>query len=205
MEQMNVKIKGVTDLIQNRKSFMLDKADNPSLEKQRGEDYTDLEKRTWRMKAHYDQPFKVEKGVVLPNEGNVIFPGEWLKRTMIASQARGKFPILPPGKKGKNDTMKPYFTSGILIDDNEIKCNGKVVKEKDLLAFRSVVVPPGQGSVICIRPLIKAPWTVDVTITITDEAISKKCLLNCLAWCGQYLGVGDFRPQRGGNFGKYEI
>jgi hypothetical protein len=35
-KQVVVKIKGVADLIQNRKSFMLDKADHPELEKQRG-------------------------------------------------------------------------------------------------------------------------------------------------------------------------
>jgi hypothetical protein len=101
--------------------------------------------------------------------------------------------------------MAPYFISGLLIDDNEIKQKGKVVKEKDLLPFRAVVVPPGQGSVICIRPLIKAPWEVEILITIIDDAISEKCLLDCLSWCGQYLGVGDFRPQQGGNFGRYEI
>jgi hypothetical protein len=193
IRHITIDVKGVSPLLQNRKSLMLDRVKRPELNKQRGENYTDLENRTWKLKAHIN------------DQNHVYCPGEWFKRTIMATQKRGKYPLQPPGSRSKNQTMLPYFISGLFIEDSEILINKNPITEKDLLPFESVVTPPGQGSVICIRPMIKDPWYLNVNITIIDDAISEKCVFDVMNWCGLYMGIGDFRPQNGGNFGRFEI
>jgi len=187
-----IRIKGVSPMLQNRKNFMLDCMDNPELNKQRGESYEDHDQRIWSKKAHYN------------DDGNVMIPGEWIKGLLKASQRRGKFPIQPPGARSKNDNMLPYFISGVLIEDSEITNNKKPIKEKDLLPYRCMVSPQRGSSVPRTRPMI-SDWESTIKFVIIDEAISEDCLVTVMTWIGTYFGMGDFRPQQGGNFGRFML
>ena len=189
---MKVTINGLTPLLMNRDSIMFDGSVEPRNTKT--ETYPEYEERIWRDKAHTNK------------EGVVIFPAVWLRKALIASQGLNANPIKPPNARRASATLKQNFVSGIMIMDNYpiIGAKGKPITVEDLVPYKCMVSPQ-KGKVLCIRPQILLPWSVNVLLEISDSVISEKNVLECLKWAGRYNGVGDWRPQKGGMFGGFEI
>ena len=189
---MNIVIKGLTPLLMNRDSIMFDDSVEPRNTKT--ETYPQFEERIWRQKAHTN------------DEGVIIFPAIWLRKALIASQGLNANPIKPPNARRASATLKQNFVSGIMIMDNYpiIGTKGKPITIDDLVPHKCMVSPQ-KGKVLCIRPQILLPWSVDIVLEISDLAISEQNVLECLRWVGRYNGVGDWRPQKGGMFGGFEI
>ena len=53
--------------------------------------------------------------------------------------------------------------------------------------------------------MISAGWEVDIEITILDDMLRKTHIKECLSWAGRFNGAGDWRPQKGGVFGIFEV
>jgi len=67
---------------------------------------------------------------------------------------------------------------------------------------RPVVVQ--RARVIRYRPRFDE-WELDFTIRLLDEQLAMKTIKEILDHAGLYVGIGDFRPQRGGKFGKFMV
>ncbi len=188
---IEVTLKGVTPLLHNRDDIMFGHED---LKKTKQESYEEHEIRIWKDKAHVNK------------DGQLIFPDTWIRKMLISSQGLTANPIKPPNASRKTMTMKPYFVSGILVDSTII-CNkkGKPVVLKDLEPMYKMVSPQGKGKVLCIRPMIPAEWQVTVSITLTVEMVRDEHILESLAWAGTFNGAGDWRPQKGGNYGIFDV
>jgi hypothetical protein len=57
--------------------------------------------------------------------------------------------------------------------------------------------------VLRARPRINCPWTLTWTIHYTPKLISSEQILNFLQLAGEIVGIGDYRPARGGWFGRF--
>jgi len=188
---VKLKIKGKSPMLQNRDSIMYDKSVEPRNTK--SESYEEYEERIWRKKAHYN------------DDGIVVCPYQWIRKGLIASQALSANPIKPPNARRNSATLKQNFISGIIITENfPIIGRDGPVTEKDLVEFRCMVSPQ-KGKVLCIRPMIQLPWYIDIEIYISDSTISEKNVLECMEWCGHFNGIGDWRPQKGGIYGMFDI
>ena len=53
------------------------------------------------------------------------------------------------------------------------------------------------------RPLIRK-WEIDFNIKITDD-IPEDVLKSILDYGGQYIGIGDWRPDKKGKYGKFIV
>jgi hypothetical protein len=72
--------------------------------------------------------------------------------------------------------------------------------------LRPVVV--GRRRIMRARPKIMK-WATEAEF-ILDSLLArpedlKQALLDALAWGGKYCGIGDYRPERGGPFGRFRI
>lgn len=186
---LGIRLDGVTPLLINKDDILYL---HPELVKTKDESYIEHEERIWRDKAHVN------------GKDEIIFPDTWIRKMLIASQASAAYPIKPPGARGARATMKPYFTSGILVD-NSVISNGKPITKKRLVAFPKMVSPQGKGKVLCIRPMVQLPWEVKIEITVTVDMIRPEHIVESLAWAGKYNGAGDWRPQKGGMYGTFNV
>ena len=51
-------------------------------------------------------------------------------------------------------------------------------------------------------PVVKK-WTCEVEIEILDDIITEQLLAAAFDFAGKYIGVGSFRPEKRGYFGRY--
>jgi hypothetical protein len=68
---------------------------------------------------------------------------------------------------------------------------------------RSVVMPSGQR-VLRYRPRIDA-WCAPARLCIDEQRVSAPLLREWIALGGSEIGIGDFRPERGGPFGTFRV
>lgn len=64
---------------------------------------------------------------------------------------------------------------------------------------------PNGGEAVCIvRPRFDA-WALDLTLSVDQSQVSLATIRELVALAGSRIGLGDFRPQRKGSFGRFTI
>ena len=74
----------------------------------------------------------------------------------------------------------------------------------DYKVFTTSVVPPKQGRIPRSRPLIQS-WEVDLTLDIDNSFTTPKMVEELLDIAGRIAGVGDWRPGKKGEYGRYQV
>lgn len=161
--------------------------DTPMLEKESHDDY---DKRTWRNKAH-----------VHPDSGEIVIPAMGLK--MAIAEAAKRLSIKIPGKR--TQTYTKNILSGVLVlDDVYTGVNIKNVKEEVVFANADGV--RGSGKRVFRRfPMVPKGWQGVAEIAIIDDEIPTDVVERCLREAGNLIGVGRFRPEKGGYLGRFEV
>lgn len=68
--------------------------------------------------------------------------------------------------------------------------------------IRSVAVQ--RARLMRCRPIFRE-WSVEATIMFLPDQIERVDVLRYLENAGQLIGVGDFRPDKGGDFGRFSV
>ena len=63
--------------------------------------------------------------------------------------------------------------------------------------------PQGQGSVMRSRARFSTPWRLTTMIEVDTVLVSVEQLTAALDVSGRYIGLGDYRPEGGGVFGRF--
>jgi hypothetical protein len=159
--------------------------ETPKLEKESHDAY---EIRTWRERIH-----------VMP-DGRIFLPPMSFKLGLAATAKRMGEQI--PGK-GKS-TYTKHFVSGVSITEPIILPYKKdeVAGECYLCASDGVA---GSGKKVkkwfCVIP----KWEGDLRIMVLDETITHAVLVRTLEEMGKFNGIGRFRPQTGGYYGRFVV
>ena len=69
---------------------------------------------------------------------------------------------------------------------------------------RPVRIPSTGGRILCHRPLFN-DWQLDFVVELDTSIISEKLLREIVDAAGKRIGLGDFRPDCKGPFGKYVV
>ena len=67
-----------------------------------------------------------------------------------------------------------------------------------------VVRPPMQAPQIRWRPQY-TPWGCNIEVHYIESFLSGSDIFNLLNWAGRVSGMGENRPQKGGNWGMYRV
>jgi len=154
--------------------------------KKEGELDDAFEKRTWRERCHGT------------TDGHILIPPMQFKWS-LATAAK----YMSEKIKGKqNMTWTKHFLSGVLVP-NELVLDYKV----DEIFGEELFVPAngkrGSGSRV-MRTFPRIPeWEGDVTYIILDPLITPSIFEKTLVNAGQFIGIGRFRPENGGYYGRY--
>lgn len=69
---------------------------------------------------------------------------------------------------------------------------------------RAVVNPSTKGRVLRKRPVFKE-WGLSFRMLVDEEEMPVETLKEIFDLAGRSIGIGDYRPQRGGPFGRFMI
>jgi|ERR1700680_2142272 len=159
--------------------------DTPKKDRESAADY---EERTWRERLH------------VAEDGRVFIPAFAVKNTLdSAAKYLGK---QIPGK-GKN-TFTKHFVSGLLVMDPVVLPIKKHEVKGEWRYVPADGMPGGSKRVMKCFPVIPR-WEGTVEIQVLDHIITLEVLEEHLVQAGQFIGVGSFRPQNRGIYGRFKL
>lgn len=180
MRTCTVTLTSATPYSQSR---ALDDEVHPKLEKESAGDY-DL--RLWREKATYDA-----SGVVcIPAMALKMCVDEAVKRLNIGIQGRGK------------STYTKFFVAGqICLDDVKIGIHKDQLQPISIWANADGV--RGSGKRVKRKFPYIQQWQGEAQFAILDDIIPSAVFEKALIEAGRLVGIGRFRPEKGGTLGRF--
>ena len=177
MKEIKVEIKGVTSYLMH--AFSMEKSEEKSKKRIGIENYKD----------------EVEKSLYKLPDGTIYVPSTQIHGTLI--EAGKKFQI--PGQR--KATFSKIIGGLVMITPDAIKMN----PQKFEIDSRAVVVPSTKGRIVRYRPKFNE-WSLKFTIqNLEPEQIPESELKKILDYAGSYVGIGDFRPNKKGPFGRFMV
>jgi len=177
-----VTITGITPLSQSRGH------DDPKLDGERPDDY---DQRTWRSKLNTAE----RDGV-----STVVIPAHGLHQAIAAAAKYSKRQIPGQGKA----TWTAKFTAGItLMEDPPLGINPAAVDSVTISANADGV--RGSGKRVRRKFPVMAKWSTSFDVIILDPIITQEIFSEMLTMAGMFIGIGRFRPEKGGTNGRFRI
>lgn len=167
------------------------------VDKLQGEGYDEYERRTWRNRMHVD------------SDGGVYIPPMAYKNALANA---AKFLSLSVPGKGKAKYTK-HFEAGVLA----VK-PAPLGVHVDAVASERLFVPSdgrrgGGNRVYRYFPLIPTGWKAEFEFIVVDDTVLQKMVgfedltvfEHVLRACGQYIGIGRFKPLNNGFYGRFQV
>ena len=146
-------------------------------------------------KKQYDDHAEAELRVYRDPNGNNCHPTEAFIKSMIRAVTGRKFGKMSATSaiKGSVFIAEPYA----IIEDDK----GRPAKSYSI-DKRPVVV--GKARVPRCRPCWNK-WKMRVPLEVDVAIISPQQVEESLSLAGRIVGVGDYRPEKGGGFGRFTV
>lgn len=158
----------------------------PRVSGTREESPDDYDTRTWREHLHYD-----------PETLEVYIPPMAFKQALTTAAVQ-------LGMKIKRHGVKGILEVGVI-------CAERVmigIKRDEVASISLMMNADGRrGSGSRVRrtyPLIPS-WAGVLQVHVLDDRITKEILHDHIARAGMFVGVGRFRPEKGGFNGRFEV
>jgi hypothetical protein len=136
----------------------------------------------------------IEDKLYLDEEGKTMLPAVYLKNCIV--EASKQFKIVGKGKS----TYSKLVASTVEIEPFYIDLNASKYE-----IFRiSAVNPMTRGRMMTERPKFNK-WSASFELILNDESVPISVINEILEHSGKYVGIGDWRPQTKGMFGKFMI
>lgn len=146
------------------------------------------EERTWRNKCHTTK------------DGSVFIPPMSFKMGLdTAARMLGR---RIPGKG--QSTYSKFFKSGVLVMEGPVLPMKSDDVDYDRIFANADGVRGSGKRVWRIFPRID-DWKADVTYHVIADEITPEVFEDHLTQAGQFVGIGRFRPENGGFYGRYEV
>jgi hypothetical protein len=132
-------------------------------------------------------------------EGYLYFPGEMPARMLREAGAAHK-------QRGSRRSLKYIISAVIFVGERQIilrTADGVPISEFEIDS-RPVVIPSTKGRILRHRPLIN-DWYAEFSLEIDDSEIAPSTVFELLQEGGKKHGLGDYRPNSGGPFGKFQV
>lgn len=177
-----VTLQGITPLSHSRQH------DEPKLD---GENHDAYDARTWRSKLN-----------VATRDGKrtVIIPAHGMHQAIIAAAKYSKRQIPGQGKA----TWTAKFTAGIaLLDDPALNIDPETVASVTISANADGI--RGSGKRVLRRFPVIPEWQTTFDVYVLDPIITEAVFREMVEIAGMFVGIGRFRPEKGGTNGRFKI
>ena len=133
-------------------------------------------------------------------DGSVVIPNMALKQSLDSA---GSFMNLKIRGKGQQTWTKTLKTGMLIPNPLILGIDPKTVRGEWIMANSNGKRGSGTRVKRCF-PLMDQ-WETTASILIFNDAITEDIFTRCLETSGKYIGLGRFRPENGGTFGRFEI
>jgi hypothetical protein len=130
--------------------------------------------------------YRDEKGIICQPASHIIG---------ALKKGGAKFQV--PGRS--KETYRSIMGSGIVVIYPDLIAHDR----QEWGIYRSPVVIK-KARIVRERPLLKQ-WSFSFVMEFDAEEVPKEVLKEVLDYAGRYVGIGDFRPQCGGPFGRFIV
>jgi hypothetical protein len=190
METINLKLVGITPLLMHSDRFAnpLDagaKAHKVLTSKRNktDDDHEAIAKSEWLGSLYFDK--KIGPYIPTSNIRSCLVEGGKLRKLGKAIQ-RGTLIL-------ENQSALHYIGSRdpdeMVLDNKFIDCRSVVISGKRLMRY---------------RPIFRE-WELYVSIQFDSAVIDAQQLGQAMSDAGRLIGIGDFRPNKGGSYGRFEV
>ena len=186
MQKVNVQIVGVTPLLQHRFG------DSEQQEAAKATRRASIQEETPRSAA--------EKVAYMNPKGEFYFPGAAISR--LLREAGGAHKL-----KGTRKSVKYVVPAAVLVLDDAVVIrngDGKTPIAGFEVDSRPVTIPATKGRVMRHRPRFDA-WSATFELRVNEKVLSPEVVHQLLQEGGEQIGIGDFRPEKGGPFGTFRV
>lgn len=128
-------------------------------------------------------------------DGNLYIPGPNIFACLIQA---GKFH--KTGKSKVTTTKSSLIPAGISVREIVCPLNTKEFE----VDSRSVVIPATGGRIMAHRPRLDE-WRLEFTLDVDETMFAPDFVRLLVDDAGTKIGLGDFRPDRKGPFGKFAV
>jgi hypothetical protein len=122
--------------------------------------------------------------------GEVYFPAENLRQSFILAASRHKI-----GRRAA--TMDAAAALAVSPDAPTLIGSWHVDS-------RAVVIPSTKGRILRHRPMFDK-WAIEFRLEVNVDLFDPVLARRVVDDAGAYVGIGDFRPQRRGPYGKFHV
>ncbi len=179
MYRIIVTIEGICPLSQSRMH------DTPFLE---GESHNDYDRRTWREKTHYDE------------KGMIFIPAMAFKQAVDAAAKRCAI----PDPDNRRASLTKFFVSDVI-------CEGHMPIGVHKDEIQSIAISANadgvRGSGKRVRRTLPqtSKWGGTTSFLVMEEKIKPEIFERVFTVAGRSVGVGQFRPEKGGLNGRWNV
>lgn len=180
-------IEGIAPLLMHNRAVMVHQAEAANAAGNRGKKYIPgaEEEARW---GEYRLP-----------TGELYLPALNVQRAMV--EAAKQFRV-----KGKRTTYKTTTAAAVTAPDDAAFIlrdgNGEPLTDYEIDVRRVVVM---RAAVMRARPKIPAPWYAEISMGLDAGLLPPEMVLTILMTAGAQVGMGDYRPERGGPFGRFNV
>lgn len=175
-----VTIRGTAPLSQSRQHYT-DKLD--------GESHEDYDKRTWREKCNHDAA-----------TGQAYVPAMAFKQALDAAAKR----LAIPDPDNRRSTLTKYFVSSVICENNLFLGMHKDEMPSITISANVDGVRGSGKRVPRIFPQV-SEWGGKTSFLIMEPKVKAEIFEKVLETAARSIGVGQFRPEKGGLNGRFEI
>lgn len=176
------KLKSATPYSQSR---AIDPDEFPKLPK---EDAAGYDARLWKEKATYD-----ESGIVcIPQMALKMSVDEAIKRLNIGIPGRGK------------STYTKFFVAGQICEEN-VNLGIKKDDLQQITIWANADGVRGSGKRVRRKFPYIPEWSGVAKFALLDDVIPKDVFEKALTEAGRLVGIGRFRPEKGGYMGRFSV
>jgi len=186
MRQYKAKLRGFSHYSQSRQFL-----NEGELEKRPDESHDAYDRRTWRAKMH------------VTDDGYVEIPAMAIKQAIDAASKDEGEKIKGRGNK----TWGSLFAGGVMVTA-DVKTNVPAAAVTCKSFWCDTMGNKGDRSakrVLRTFPMIPPGWEAEVVISITNDNIFGEKVEEYLSKAGLQVGIGRFRPSKGGNNGMFTL
>lgn len=183
MKIINCTIQGVTPLICNRfTDEAMESATSGNRVSSVGDKGTPLE--------------QAEKKLYIGHDGKPMIPNPNMFRCIIDA---GKY--FKTGKTKVTTLKSSLIPACLTVEEIEIPIQNKEPWRVDTRAVR---IPSTGGRIATHRPMFD-DWELSFTLELDEDVMSERMLREIVDAAGKRIGLGDFRPDCKGPFGKFVV
>lgn len=185
MKIINVRIEGVAAMLQHRFSEDAE-AEAPSrrVQPNRGTPREQAERVTYRNSA----------------DDSLYFPGAAIARLLREAGSAHK-------QRGSRKSVKYLVPAAVIVLDDAISlldpADSTPITDFEVDS-RPVTIPATKGRIMRHRPRYDK-WAAEFSLQCDETVLDLELIHQLLEEGGRQLGIGDFRPEKGGPFGRFAI